>query len=103
MVGAKVASYGYVQSRHFIRFHQVVQISLFQWLCSGGVYNDVTCDTTGVNHGVVVVGWGTFSGVDYWIVRNSWGSGWGSAGYILIQSGINKCGIEKYPSYVIAP
>ncbi len=65
-----------------------------------GVYNDVACDNLSVNHGVVVVGWGNLSGMDYWIVRNSWGSGWGSSGYVLMQRGVNKCGIELYPAAV---
>jgi C1A family cysteine protease len=78
----------------------------FDQNCShrGGVYNDVACDnpTIGVNHGVVVVGWGTTSGIDYWIVRNSWGTGWGQAGYVFIQRGVNKCKIEEKPAVITA-
>ncbi|EFX87401.1 hypothetical protein DAPPUDRAFT_235664 [Daphnia pulex] len=29
----------------------------------------------------VIVGWGNQGGLDYWIVRNSWGTGWGDSGY----------------------
>ncbi len=67
-----------------------------------GVYTDKTCDTVGVNHGVVVVGYGALNGIDHWIVRNSWGTGWGQSGYILMQRGVNKCKIEGYPAFVVA-
>merc|ERR1712004_34039 len=40
-----------------------------------------------VNHAVIAVGYGT-DGVDYFKIRNSWGSSWGEAGNIrLSQSG----------------
>lgn len=67
-----------------------------------GVYTDKNCDKASINHGVVVVGWGTLNGINYWVVRNSWGATWGQKGYILMQRGVNKCMIETYPAYVIA-
>ena len=36
------------------------------------------------NHAVVVVGWGSSFGQEYWIVRNSWSTSWGEAGHIRI-------------------
>nr|BAD16614.1 cysteine proteinase [Dianthus caryophyllus] len=60
---------------------------------------------TALDHGVAVVGYGTEDGLDYWIVRNSWGDTWGEGGYIRMQrntklpSGI--CGIAIEPSYPI--
>merc|ERR1712185_518499 len=40
-----------------------------------------------INHAVIAVGYGT-DGLDYFNIRNSWGTGWGERGYIrLSQSG----------------
>jgi len=63
-----------------------------------GVYSDNCAGQ--VNHAVVVVGYGSLGGKPYWIVRNSWGSGWGKGGYALFARGVNMCNIESYAASV---
>ncbi len=57
----------------------------------GGVFNN-DVDST-VNHGVVLVGWDDNDGAaGAWILRNSWGSGWGESGYMRIEYGCSRVG-----------
>ena len=57
-----------------------------------------------LDHGVLNVGYGTYTdGTPYWKVKNSWGSGWGMDGYILIEkSDAGLSGVldaASYPNY----
>lgn len=56
-----------------------------------GVYDK--CTKTSTNHAVVTVGWGTENGVDYWLIKNSWGTWWGDQGYIKVKK--STCAIRR--------
>ncbi|KAM0057875.1 putative actinidain [Helianthus debilis subsp. tardiflorus] len=89
--------------------HQPVSVGIeasgraFQLYTSGVLTG--SCGTN-LDHGVVVVGYGSENGKDYWIVRNSWGPEWGEDGYIRMERNkadtrAGMCGITLMASYPI--
>ena len=74
-------------------------------LYKSGVFTG-TCGTN-LDHGVLAVGYGTESGNDYYLVKNSWGVSWGESGYIKLgkgskyNNGKGQCGMLIEPSYPV--
>merc|ERR1712072_1675659 len=76
--------------------------SAFQ-LYSGGVLDNAACGSS-LDHGVLIVGYGTDGGKDYWTVKNSGGASWGENGYVRIlrgKTGPGECGIKSQASYPV--
>jgi C1A family cysteine protease len=75
----------------------------FQFYSSGILRKTKRCGTN-LDHGVLLVGYGTEAGVDYWKVKNSWGESWGESGYIRLErnySTTGLCGIAMQASYPV--
>jgi len=60
---------------------------------TSGVYTHVSGSQLG-GHAVVMLGFGTEDGQDYWLVKNSWSTKWGDKGFFKIKRGVDECGIE---------
>ncbi|CAI7887751.1 unnamed protein product [Closterium sp. NIES-53] len=82
----------------------------FQDYDGSDVYADKGCFTEHLNHVVLVVGY-LVAGIEsakpdlpppFWIIRNSWGTGWGDQGHMRmdIRSGDGICGINTLPGLV---
>lgn len=68
-----------------------------------GILDDDACGSNH-NHAILAVGYGSENGVDYFRIKNSWGSYWGDAGFIRFargKSGLGQCGVLSEPSYPV--
>lgn len=73
-------------------------------LYSGGIYDgDCSSDPDDIDHAVLIVGYSSEDDVDYWIVKNSWGTDWGLDGYFYIERNTDieygVCAINAMASY----
>ena len=59
-----------------------------------GIFSPSRCDPDELDHAVLLVGYGSDGGQDYWTVKNSWGESWGEDGYFRILRGEGTCGIN---------
>lgn len=68
---------------------------------ANGVYYEPECGNTpdDLDHAVLLVGYGTLYGQDYWLVKNSWSTYWGNDGYVLMSQKDNNCGVTTQTTY----
>jgi len=52
-------------------------------LYTSGIITSASCGTQ-LDHAIMAVGYSAQGSQDYWIVKNSWGTSWGLAGYLYI-------------------
>ncbi|XP_058793261.1 cathepsin L-like [Phymastichus coffea] len=68
-----------------------------------GIYYEPKCKNQNdyLDHAVLIVGYGTTeNGINYWLVKNSWGHSWGENGYFKIpRNKNNHCGIATDALY----
>lgn len=82
-------------SKNYFRSNQIVR-----QYDRGGIFSG-ECNTTDLNHAITIVGYASSNGVNYWIIRNQWGTRKGIQGYWHMKMGINQCGLESWVMYPI--
>ncbi len=67
----------------------------------GIIYDNSSLRDLHPTHEVSIVGWDVDSdtGIEYWIIRNSWGEYWGEMSFFRLSLGTNMLGIEKEVSW----
>ncbi|CDW82961.1 cysteine protease [Stylonychia lemnae] len=64
---------------------------------SSGIITTTKCGTS-LNHAVIIIGYGLDKGLEYWIIKNQYGTRWGERGFarIKMQNGQGICGLNQY-------
>ncbi|KAH9282342.1 Cathepsin L-like proteinase [Echinococcus granulosus] len=63
-----------------------------------GIYDGTDCNVEMLNHGLVLLGFGTDArGNRYWICQNSFSQRWGDKGFFRFKFGNNLCGVAATP------
>ncbi|KAK2393698.1 cysteine protease XCP2 [Trifolium repens] len=74
---------------------------------SHGIFDGPNCplDSKDTNHCLLIVGYDSIDGEDYWILKNSWGMSWGMNGYMRMKRNTNKtygvCAVNAWAYYPV--
>jgi len=110
-VGAKITGWVDVKARDEVAVMQAVstigplsvniQVPDDMLFYDTGVLDVQSCknDADQIDHAVVIAGYGTEAGKDYYLIRNSWSTYWGQEGYIKIKRGDNDCCVSCQAGY----
>jgi C1A family cysteine protease len=109
---ASIQTYSFVEANNYQALAQAVAqqpVSVLveadgpDWQSyGGGIVSDPYCGTS-LDHAVLAVGFEFNNNPPFWIVKNSWGSNWGEAGFIRIEivDGDGICGVNMQPTFPI--
>jgi len=109
----RIKSWGFVSSEYNVAPTDMIKESVMNYgpvACgiyagmafqayTDGVFNISESGKVTVNHAVTIVGWDDTLGGGAWIIRNSWGTGWGAGGYMYITYGTSRVGYSA--NYVV--
>jgi len=100
---AKVTGYYYPGTNEatiaqYLWAHGPVSIAInadpLQYYSSGIINLSKAACPSVLDHAVQIVGYGSSNGLNYWIVKNSWGPYFGEKGYFRIVRGYGVCGLN---------
>ncbi|EGG23293.1 hypothetical protein DFA_05425 [Cavenderia fasciculata] len=67
-----------------------------------GVYSSPICTSWSYDHQIHIIGYGTYQGTDYWLIRNSWSTHWGMSGFaMMLRNSDNSCAIATDAVYPV--
>ena len=71
----------------------------YTWVADAeNIYNSDDCSTYCLNYWATLVGYGkTETNHLYWILKATYGTFWGNDGYMRLERGTNRCGVEYFP------
>jgi len=92
-VPTQIQAYMYSQGPLSITMNAGLLMSYMSGIITGSASD---CPVSEMDHAILMVGYGhnSSANVDYWTVKNSWGTDWGMNGYFQIQSDQGLCGIN---------